>query len=513
MTLRTAAYGTLLLMTAFAGIACDDDKKFNETKSTNIAVTPRDIVYSPVPIGQQSIGEAIEIRQDGETVLTVTNIYLESEQFPGAKQCDRVALELGRNDALPTELDESCHFIIEERGGSRAFPWKLGNNESLVVNVAYRSIGATSNNWKLVIESNGLNQPRAEVTLRVRAEQPAFGGTELINFPIDGGQEFGVIRNIGTGLLNVSNLRVEYLTAQPIDPETQMPIDEFRVRADRELPWNIDNQTTQTLTISYNPVDEEADTAEVVFTSDNADEGEYRIRLTSEAIQSVIDVQPTPAIFGQPTAAEGNKRVELIIANRGLKSFDVRSLLIDQPSDDYRLDNAPSSFQLRGGQTQSVIVIYEPSDDEGTDATLLITSTADVGADDQMLTHVPLVRSGDSLPAVLDIEPPVVAMNEVASGSSATQTVVISNPGAQVLEISDIAFSGPDGELPASDSEFNITSGGGAVNVAPGGEHTVTVELTRPADDRRALFGLLLIESNAPPSPATVYFTSSPVAQ
>lgn len=515
MTFRSTATATLVLLAALAGaVGCDDEKKFAETKSTDISVTPAALLFNPEPIGQQSVSQAVSLRQDGEVNLKVSSVYLQSSSFDGAAQCDRVKLGLGRHDPLPTELDENCHFIIEERAGGADLPWNLGNNESRQINITYRSLGTPPGIWSLIVESNALNQPEAQISLRVRAEQPQFGGTELLNFPIDGGQQFAVIRNIGTGSLNVDSMRVEYLTAQPIDPETQEPIDEFRVRADAELPWSIDNDTTQTITVRYNPADEEADTAEVVFTSNNVAEGEYRIRLTSQPVQSIIDVTPNPAVFGQPTVQERRKRVELTILNRGLKSLDVRSLLIDQPGEDYRLDNAPSSFQLRGGASQNVTVIYEPTTDDGSDATLLITSTADVGADDQQLTYVPLVRSGDTLPARLDIDPPAVMMNEVAGGASGTQTITLTNTGAQPLEITRLSLSDDDdAPVPASDAEFAITAGGGPITVAPGGTHEVTVTLSRPADDRRALFAALVIESNAPPSPTTVYFTSSPVAQ
>ncbi|MCA9546996.1 MAG: hypothetical protein KC613_21490, partial [Myxococcales bacterium] len=388
----------LALLVALAGVhGCDDDS-FSETKSTNISVTPGSIDFDPEPPGSQSVARVITLRQDGETDLSVTNVYLESTQFSGAAQCDRVSLGLGRNDPLPEALNEGCHFIIEERAGARAYPWVLGNNESLQVNVAYRSVGDTASDWKLVVESNALDRERVEVDLRVRREQPEWGGTQLISFTIDGGQEFGIMRNSGSGLLNVADFRVEYLTPQPVNPDTQEPIDEFRVRADSSLPWNLDNQTAQTYTVVYDPVDQEADVAEIVFTSENALTPEYRVRLTSEPVFSIIDVSPNPAVFGVPMLPERDRRVILTVANRGLKNLNIESILINQPNSEYAIDaSSPRSFQLQAGQSQELLVIYTPASAEGSDAQLLITSDADQGADDQRLTTVPLLRSGDAL--------------------------------------------------------------------------------------------------------------------
>ncbi len=512
MTSMLPLYGRLLLAGALVlASGCDDDS-FQETKSTNVSVSPGSIDYDPEPPGRQSVARAIEIRQDGEQPLSVTAVYLESTQFTGARQCDRVSLGLGRNDALPTELDENCHFMIEERAGGRAFPWVLGNNESLVVNVTYRSIGDTDSGWKLIVESNALDRERVEVDLRVRREQPEWGGTSLISFPIDGGSEFGVIRNSGSGLLNVADFRVEYITPQPVDPMTQQVIDEFRVRADSSLPWNVNNQQAQTFSVTYTPADDTADIAEIVFVSENATTPEYRVRLTSEAVTSVLDVQPNPAIFGVPVLAERDKRVVMSISNRGLKSLNIESILIDQPNDEYRIEDGPVSFQLQAGQSQELLLVYRPGSMEGSDASLLITSDADQGADDQRLTVVPLLRSGEALPALLDVEPPVVTLNDVAFGSTGSQVITLSNPGAQPLTISRLSLSTAEDAVPASDAEFTLTRGAGPTTIEAGASHEVEVQLSRGAEDRNARFAALIIESNATPNTTSVYITSSPPA-
>ena len=517
-SLRSLACAALAVAGFSAGVTgCDDSKKFNETKSTNISVDPTLAVYDPVAVGQQSVARVFNIRQDGETNLKVSGIYLRSSQFADADRCDRVDLGIGRNDPLPADLAENCHFVIEVRGDGSELPWELGVNVQRQVNVAYNSLGTPPSGWSLVVESNALNQPSFVIPLSVRAEQPVFAGDTEKGFPLTGGTEFISIRNSGSGNLNVNNFTVQYLTDVPVDPVTQQPKQEFRIQANRELPWAIDNLGAETLTIIYEPIDEEPDVAEIVFTSDNAIPAEYRVRLTSQAVQSVIVVEPNPVVFGQPSRTERESRREIVVANRGLRSFDVRSILIDQPNSgadqEYRLDPAtPTSFQLRPGDAQTLVVTYTPVTNEGSDASLLITNTADVGADDQQLTYVPMVRSGDRLPALLNIDPPVLQFNDVAGGEAGSRTLTLTNPGAQPLEVSRIGLSTSDDGLEiTTDPEFAVTAGGGAVTIAAGESHTVEITLSRGADDRRALAGILVVDSNADPARSMVFLSSSPV--
>lgn len=495
--------------------ACGEDKRFSETKSVNISVQPTDMVYDPMPVGTQSVAQTFRIRQDGEMTLKVSDVYLKSAGFAEADRCDRVSLGISRNTALPADLADQCHFIIETRHDGSELPWELGTNREVHVTVAYNSLGSTPGAWSLVVESNALNTPSVEIPLRVRQESPVFGGDREVAFPITGGTKFASIRNIGTGSLQVSNYTVRYLTPVPVDAATQRPKEEFRVVPDRELPWQLDNITSQTLSIYYEPIDDEPDVAEIVFTSPNAVNGEYRIRLTSQPVQSVIVVEPNPAVFGPLGRGEREARREISISNRGLKSLDVTSLLVQQPKSDYQVDSAsPTSFQLRPGDSQAIIITYTPHDDAGSDATLLITSNADVGADDQRLTHVSLVQSPDNLPAMIAVDPPVLQFDDVAEGGTATQSITLRNPGARTLQISRIAFSAAgDVEGLDSDPEFSLVQPINNMLIEPGESHELSVKFSRAAQDRRALAAVLLIESNADPATTRVYMSSAPPPQ
>jgi hypothetical protein len=101
-------------------------------------------------------------------------------------------------------------------------------------------------------------------------------------------------------------------------------------------------------------------------------------------------------------------------------------------------------------------------------------------------------------------------LSSVVPGSAGAETVTLTNTGGLPLEISRIGLSGEGDGAPLTDAEFEITSGGQALTLAPSATHEVEVTLTRGAEDTNLRIGSIIIVSNAATSPDRVYITSTP---
>lgn len=517
--------GTLCLLTLAAGSGCGDELR--RTQSNDIFLDNNTLVFSRVRVGQ-SEAKLIEIRQGGETDLTVKEIYLvprpeltedESPDDLPAKacestdttylDCDRVKLGLGPNQPFPAAIDNLCQFVVDERP---ELPFTLGSDEFKNVVIRYRAMEATPPGpAMLVIKSNALDKECLTVDMEVQLAAPRISATETTvafaggNVPQDTSV---LVKNIGTGDLNVQPYTLALETPPATDPNTGDPIAEFRIEVDNDFPWIIPEGGSENLKIIYEPVDDSTDRATLSFRSNDEQTPVFTITLTSEPVFGVLNVAPNPVVFGVP-AAGGQVEKVVTLTNSGLKKVDVLGMIIDQPASDYSLGGQQTSFQLAGGASREVNVIYKPQTAQGSNGTLVINSNAD-NADANGEILVSLTPDGMSLPALLSIDPVSVDFSDVAAGMSKTVTLTLSNLGGAPLEASSIALSGAGGgEVPPTDPEFELTRGGGMTTIAPNGTHEVDVTFTRPAGDRNLHVGALVIESNAGSSPDVIYFTAN----
>ena len=479
---------------------CDDGSKFTVGKSNDIFVNPPVVDFNRVPVGKQSDPRIIEIRQGGETALTVNEIYIE-----GYEGCDRVSHGINAIAPFPGELDESCEFAIDERP---ELPLVLDEDEFRQVTVRYRSRNAEPPEAaELVVKSDARDKEEVTVTLSVRGAKPRISATErVISFagPIASQRADLMIRNVGTGLLTVRDFVVELSTPGATD-EHGNPIAEFHIDTENDLPWEIAENGYQVVSISYQPVDEQADAAQLVFLSDDPEDPRFAISLTSQPVYAVIEVKPNPIVFEGSGIGEATK--VLSVLNPGLKALEVTKMEIEQLGSDYSLSGQPSFTVPGGGENDGVLVRYNPASAEGSHGTLVIKSNGDNAVDGE--TRISIVSNRQALPAMIQVDPVSVDMSDVAAGASGTAVVTVTNPGASPVSVSRIAFdTDPDSQI-SSDPEFSVTAGGDPLTLAPEQTHEIEATFARGAADRVEHIGFLLIESDAVTSPDKVYFRAS----
>lgn len=508
----------MALVGLLVAAGCDDG--IASKRSNDITLDPRGSLCSDQNAGASMVFprvtpprtevQVVSVGQGGETDLKVTKIFL--EDYP---DCDRTVLGLTESDRLPDDVLARCPLMIDSVG--KTLPAVLGSDENFSVNIRFQPTDLrVPPPTRLVIESNALDKKEMCVGIGFQAAIPEIAADPVVAFPGGvSGTEFLLVRNIGSGPLVVQQRTLTLVSEPALDPQTQEPVPEFIVTEQTALPWEIAANGAETVQIEYRPFDGSRDTAELTFVSNDPEHPEFKVTLTSAPVYGVLNIDPNPAVFGVPRPGEGVERV-ISFTNSGVRFVDVQAVVIDQAGTDYAISsNQQTSFRLAGGQSREVRVVYQPQTAAGSDATLKVRY--DDGDDRTPAdVEVPLVRDGAALPAIINVEPASVDMSDVALGATKTQDITLTNTGGADLAITRIALS-DDGDagagLPASDPEFELVSGGGAVTLGTGESHVVQVKLTRDAEQRIVLIAALVVESNAVSSPDVVFFTSNPPQQ
>lgn len=510
--MKRALWGVVACATMTLAASCDDGDRFEQTRSADIYTDPpfqqlgSDLVAT-LTFDRTAEGrttrQSLRVGHDGEAPLIIEDIYIE-----GARDCDRVTQGISPADPLPGELDAMCQWAIDERP---ALPLTLNDNAFRDVRIAYKAIDpANPAPGRLIILSNAFEKERVEVELDVVRATPRIQvSPTTLSFEAAGNGDL-LVRNSGSGVLTLSDARIERLNEAPRDPQTGEPLVEWVVDPDRELPQVLQDNQTLAVVVRYTPQDDVEDTAELTFVSDDPENPRVTVFLTSEPVTSNLVIEPNPLIFGAPGGPGTTTRRSVSMTNTGLATLFVNRLSIEQEVMAYTLEGQ-DSFQIVAGQSRMISIAFQPQSAEGSDAVLVVETDADNVATGRV--EVPLVRSAAEL-AALDIEPVSVQLDQVAAGASETVTITLSNPGGLPLEITRIAMStDDDAPITPSDPEFTITRGGMAVTLMAGATHEVDVQFTRGADDRNLHLGSLVIESGAATSPDIVRLTSRPPAE
>lgn len=528
ITLRPHA--ALALLLALGTAACDDSG-LNREESNDILTEPEynevsdgvyeaQLRYNPKRIGQ-SEAKNLRVRHGGVTPLKVKDLYIEHGVDDGAGNvawtrmdgCSRVGLGLAPGAQLPGASDSECWFIIDQ---GPELPLTLENDAFEDFSIVFRPTeNREPDPWRAIIETNVREKRTIVVSLQVVATAPRIDAqprTVPFSSPSQMASAPLQVFNRGTGQLVVDRFEVKLQSQPYTDPATQQPVDEFIVRPNAELPWTIAANRAESLTINYEPRDEQADHAILRLFSNDPQTPVLEIVMTSEPVTSTLVVQPNPVQFPEVRGA-GQVEQALSFTNAGLKSLDVLDLQIDQPGEDYSLGDQQRSFQLAGGASREVTVTYRPRSPEGSNGTLEVTTN---GADNVPTNElsVPLVSSGTQV-AALQIDRLAVDFSAAPLAGMQSEQILLTNSGTAALEISRIGMStdadAARGILP-SDPEFTITAGGGAATLAAGEQRPVTVTFTRAAEDRNRHIGAVVIESNASTSPDSVNLVANPPA-
>lgn len=491
----------LLALSAIA-VGCDDSD-FRVERSNDISISPTDVIF-PRVVPPQTAVQTVEVRHAGEEPLIVERIYLE-----GAEGCSLDELGLGEGDRVPEDVKTRCPLVVATRPD---LPITLDNQQFEAINIRFQPLDSNvPEGARLVIESNALDKNIQYVNIGFQRAQPQISGPNVVSFaPGVDTTEFLIMQNIGTGPLVVQAPTLTLISEPAINPATGQPEDEFRVSALTAFPWTVNESESETLDIEYSPVDGNLDTADLTFMSSDPQTPSFVIRLTSTPVFGLLEVDPNPISLTVPMVGQSSEKM-VTLRNSGVRYVDVTDIAIEQPGEDYRLGgDGQTSYRIAGGSSRTVVIRYQPlGDGSGSSATLNITY--DDGNDaTQPVLAVPMAPEGTALPAVLNVDPVQVVLDDVMLGETREFEITLTNTGGAALDISRIGLSGDGDPAVPTDPEFMLIAGGDALMLAPAASHTVRLSLARAADDMIVHVGALVIESNAASSPDVISFTSNP---
>lgn len=467
------AFGSLLAVAMLIN-ACQGD--FEGRKSNNIAMEPRNVVLVPSNVGTRETSEVIELRNTGEAPLNIADIYIEVGPNGARERLDACDFETQMLDAstiLTPEVMPSCTLILRERP---SLPLSLGTSQLKQIVVTYRPLDgvATGENPELVVESNASNGRRITATLNVSSGLPDISGNiAAIQFPSSGrSSENYLLRNYGTSPLSISAVNI-VLNDPENFPAPEGGSIEFTVDSTEELRGSsIDPGGYLRLIVTYDPQDSGVDQAHMVIESNDPDQPQFEVLLTSEARPANLEIMPTPVSFNHESGVTDVQPVTFY--NTGLRPISA-FLSIEPEGGAFRINAADNdSFQVpvQGEQIVRLDYIAGPMPAE---ATLVVRSDdADNAVDGEF--RIPLVTQLSASLKLLDVDVSMLSFDGVAAGDSASAMVSITSSGDAPVSLSDVVIEG-------SDAEFFTVTGDQTAMLAPGETTSFEVSFSRPADE------------------------------
>lgn len=466
-------YNLLIGLSLLGTLACGDD--FEGKKSNNIAMEPRDVLLIPMSTGTRETSEVIELRNTGEAPLELIDIYLEVDGADGRERLDACDFEtqmIAPDTILTPEVLPTCNVILRERP---AMPQSLLPGQLKQLTVTYRPLDGLEIplNIELVVESNATNGRRQASTIIISSGAPDISGNDsAIQFPSTGrSSENYLLRNFGTSPLVLSAVDVV------VNPEYPAPASgiEFTVDATEELRGaSIEPNGYLRLIITYDPQDEGVDQATLRISSNDPDQPNFEVLLTSEARPANLEIMPIPVTFDHTPGSTDTQPVSFY--NTGLRP--ISAFLSIEPEDGpYRINSADNdSFQV-GVQGEQVVRIDYVAGSDPVEATLVVRAeNADNAVDGQF--RVPLRTTSSSSLKLLDVDVSSLSFNGVAAGESKSVSVTITSSGDSPVSLSEVVIEGSDLDV----ANFAVT-GETSGQLAPGDSRQLEVSFTRPTDE------------------------------
>lgn len=210
---------------------------------------------------------------------------------------------------------------------------------------------------------------------------------------------------------------------------------------------------------------------------------------SGETAGSALNASPSSIAFGNVVI--GNHPSQTVtLKNTGTTSISV-SQVAASGSATFTVGGF-SPVTLTGGQTTSFTVTFTPTAAGAVSGSVTVTSTATNSS-----ISIALSGTGTTPQPALGISPTSVSFGSVPVGTTASQSVTLSNTGSAALTISGVSASAG---FSASGLTFPTT-------LNPGQNATLTVSFTPTAAGNDS--GTLSVSSNAPGSPATIVLSGT----
>lgn len=467
--------------------ACDSDSGFKETKSGSLTFEPSsEIGFDPVFPGQSSSDSTFKITHGGERSVVISSIYLavpnEEGEYSPVDGCDRITEEIPRDQILVPEVLPGCVLLISERP---SLPFEINNNSTEQVLLTYRPLldGPDPSAMKLIVESNATGMYQEVFDISVSVARPEISTERVIEFASSGeNTKNHLVRNNSTANLKINQIRIERNiegSPAPIDPATDMPVDEFLWDTtcpvgDRCILNSVD-MPFMSIQVTYRPFDEVGPDKATMIIEASTESGEafapVEVLLTTEANPTVLTINPNPMVFNPAQNQEG--RLEVSFVNGGLSSVGVFAVSFEPEEGPFTLRGAQNSFSVEGGVSYELTVFALPS--EIRSGTMVVETDAD-NAENGVI-RVPISVGTGGAVGLLTSDTSRLDFNGVAPTESLEQSVTLTSNGTDPVQISEVRI---EGDIEEDIEVFEVISGGDISSLNANETAEVTVRFTRP---------------------------------
>jgi len=199
--------------------------------------------------------------------------------------------------------------------------------------------------------------------------------------------------------------------------------------------------------------------------SSQPDLGAYESALPIIAAPDIA-VNPTSHNFGE-TAIGASRTQTIVVSNTGSANLQVTATTLSGANAaEFAVASGGATFTLASGATRNVVVSFKPASVGSKSANLTFASN---DADENPLM-VTLMGNGATITTPdIAVNPAAHNYGDVATGTSAMQTIEVSNTGTAILEVTATALAG------ANADEFSIQSGGAPFILASGASREMVV--------------------------------------
>jgi hypothetical protein len=204
-------------------------------------------------------------------------------------------------------------------------------------------------------------------------------------------------------------------------------------------PFTVPAGGSQSISVTYQPVDIGLDNGSLVISSNDPDEATVSLSIsgTGEPVPTP-DINLNPATITIGSVLIGNSlSQDFIIQNLGTAALIVNTISpAAGTSSEFSFTAPGTPFSIVGGGSQTVTVTYQPVD-AGTDTGSLVISSNDP---DEPTVSLSMSGTGDNVPTPdINIIPTALNFNNVIIDRTSTRTVTIKNLGTADLTINTIS--------------------------------------------------------------------------
>ena len=378
-------------------------------------------------------------------------------------------------------------------------PATLAPGQTANVTVTYKPVSAGTLTGTVSITSNASN-PSVAIGLSATATSAAVA--ELTVAPTSVGFGSVVVGKTATQTVKVTN------TGNASAAISKLSFSGAGVSVSGlTAPMTLAAGQATSFTVTYKPVAAGTLTGTVSITS-NASDPSVAIGLSATATSAAVaDLTVSPTSIGFGSVVVGKTATQTVkVTNTGNASAAISKLSFSGTGVSVSGLTAPTT--LAAGQSANLTVTYKPVSAGTLSGTVSITSNA---SDPSLVIGLSATATSAAV-ADLTVSPTTIGFGSVMVGSTATQTVKVTNTGNASAAISKLSFSGAGVSVSGLTAPMTLAAGQATsftVTYKPvaAGTLTGTVSITSNASDPSVAIGLSAIATSstmgATPSTAT----------